>query len=98
MASGLRLGVFTPDVDQVPQSTKRWTGVGSALRVVPASPYGAAEAIHEAARGLRDWGAQVVVMDCIGYTLAMKQAVKEITGIPVILARSILSRVLAELL
>jgi protein AroM len=98
VASGLRLGVFTPDVDQVPQSTKRWTGVGADLRVVPASPYGSGEAIHEAARALRDWEAQVVVMDCIGYTLAMKQAVKEMTGVPVILARSILSRVLAELL
>jgi protein AroM len=40
VASGLRLGVFHPDVDQVPQSTKRWTGVGADLRVVPASPYG----------------------------------------------------------
>jgi len=98
VASGLRLGVFTPDVDQIPQSSERWTGVGADLRVVPASPYGSPEAINEAARALRDWGAQVVVMDCIGYTLAMKQAVKEITGVPVILARSILARVLAELL
>jgi protein AroM len=37
-------------------------------------------------------------MDCIGYTLAMKQAVKEITGVPVILARSVVARMLAELL
>jgi len=98
VAEGLKLGVFTPDVDQVPQSTKRWTGVGADLRVEPASPYGPVEAIHEAAKALREWGVQVIVMDCIGYTLAMKQAVKDIAGVPVILARSIVARVLAELL
>jgi protein AroM len=98
VAAGCRLGVLIPDADQVPQSNVRWTGVSADLRVEPASPYGPAEAIHEAARALRDWGAQVIAMDCIGYTLAMKQAVKDITGASVILARSIVGRTLAELL
>jgi len=98
VAAGLKLGVLIPDADQIPQFSERWAGVGADLRVEPVTPYGPVEAIHEAAKSLRDWGAQVVVMDCIGYTLAMKQAVKEITGVPVILARSVVARMLAELL
>ncbi|MGI6642650.1 MAG: AroM family protein [Bacillota bacterium] len=98
VAAGLRLGVFVPDIDQIPQSTNRWAGVGTDLRVEAASPYESIEAIQEAAAALRDWRARVIVMDCIGYTLAMKRAVKDITGVPVILARSVVARMLAELL
>lgn len=67
------------------------------LRIEAASPYGDPAAIEQASAALRDWGAELVVMDCIGYTLAMKESVRSITGAPVILARSILGRVLAEL-
>ena len=43
------------------------------------------------------YGFAGVAMDCIGYTLAMKETVRRIAGVPVILARSILARTLAEL-
>lgn len=98
VASGLRLGVFLPDSDQVDDGMRRWAGVSTTLRIEAASPYGRPEAIDEAAARLRDWGAQTVVMDCIGYTLGMKDRVKHIAGVPVILARSILARVLSELI
>ncbi|NPV69544.1 MAG: AroM family protein [Firmicutes bacterium] len=98
VAGGLNLGVLLPDADQIPQGTRRWTGAASAVRIEPASPYGPVEAIGRAAANLREWGAQLVVMDCIGYTLAMKDTVREITGVPVVLARSIVARVVAELL
>jgi len=68
------------------------------LKIEAASPYEDPADIEKAAARLRDWGAELVVMDCIGYTMAMKETVKSITGAPVILARSILGRVLAELL
>lgn len=68
------------------------------LRIEAASPYGDPTSIRDAAERLREWGVEMVVMDCIGYTLAMKGVVKEVIGVPVILARSILGRTLAELL
>jgi protein AroM len=88
-ASGDRGDGDLPKVDGPPAEGK--------LRIEAASPYGDPAIIDEAARALRDWGAEIVVMDCIGYTLAMKEKVRSITGVPVILARSILGRVLAEL-
>ncbi len=92
-----RLGVMLPDPDQVPQGIRRWSEVTPEVQIEAASPYGAPEGIDQAARKLRDWGAGLVVMDCIGYTLAMKEEVRTITGAPVILARSIVARTLAEL-
>ncbi len=97
---GLRLAVFTPDVDQVPQAAARWARntTASAVHVEPASPYGPSKAITRAAEEARAWGSDIIVMDCMGYTLGMKAEVAAITGRPVILARSITARVLAELL
>ncbi len=95
--AGVRLGVMLPDADQVAQGIRRWSPVTRDVRVEPTSPYDRLEEVEDAARRLREWGAGAVVMDCIGYTLAMKEKVREITGAPVILARSILARVLAEL-
>ncbi|MGB4337500.1 MAG: AroM family protein [Bacillota bacterium] len=97
---GLRLAVFTPDADQVPQAAARWSAQtqASAVHVEPASPYGAADALTAAARNVKAWSPDIVVMDCMGYTLGMKAEVAEITGKPVILARSIFARVMAELL
>lgn len=100
VVSGLRLAVFTPDIDQVAQAAERWATntAASAVHVEPASPYKSAEAITKAAEEVRTWSPDIVVMDCMGYTLGMKAKVAAVTGKPVILARSIAARVLAELL
>lgn len=98
VAADSRLGVIIPDNDQVPQGVNRWSEAAAGVQVVAASPYGEVQAVEQAAHALKAWGARIVVMDCIGYTLAMKDRVRDITGAPVILARSILARVLRELL
>ena len=56
------------------------------------------EQAANAARALDEWGAQIIVMDCIGYTGEMRKLVREITGKPVVLARGIVARTVAELL
>ena len=67
--------------------------------MVPASPYADAErAVRAAAAEMKEWGADLTVMDCMGYTLAMQEAVREVTDRPVILARGIVARVVRELI
>lgn len=98
VACGKKLGVITPDADQVPQVTKRWTATGiGAVSAVPGSPYGDEANIWRAAEALKAWGAEFVVMDCIGYTQRMKAEVARITGVPVILPRTVAARAVAEL-
>jgi len=96
--AGAKLGVFMPSPDQLEQSSRRWSQITPQNRSLGASPYiRPEETIPAAAEKLARWGADVIVMDCMGYTLAMKEQVRQITGKPVILARSIAARVLSEL-
>ncbi|HHY11183.1 MAG TPA: AroM family protein [Firmicutes bacterium] len=98
VAQGQRLGVFIPDSEQVKQAKLRWSSVNGHVFVQPASPYGCPGGKLAAAERLKQAGVQMAVLDCIGYTLGDKQAVQGILGVPVVLARSVVARVIAELL
>ncbi len=97
LGEGLRLGVLMPDADQIPKAEAVWSNASLKCLVRAASPYEDSARIASAAADFKRWGAELVVLDCIGFTLSMKQMVTEMVGCPVILARSIVSRVLAEL-
>jgi len=90
-----KLGVIIPSSEQIEQAKKKWIDLNAIVAV--ASPYQNLEKIEEAAKTLQAKNVDLTVLDCIGYTRQMKQKVKEITGRPVILARTILARVSREL-
>lgn len=98
VAKGKRIGVLMPSADQLPQSSERWGKLSDNVKSVAASPYvNPGESVPAAAKQLKEWGAQITIMDCMGYTRAMQDVVREITGMPVILGRGIAARVVAEL-
>jgi protein AroM len=66
--------------------------------VAVASPYDDPEALIRAARELGRAGATLVVMNCMGYTPAMKALVRDVAGAPVLLPGSLLARFVAEVL
>jgi protein AroM len=99
VAEGMRLGILTPSPQQVEQSERRWKEASKTVLSVSASPYvDAMASVEEGARKLREWDVQISVLDCMGYTLTMQKLVREITGRPVILARGIAARTVAELI
>ncbi len=91
------LGVLVPEEYQVGQFTARWRRLGADAKVIAASPYRGMAEIESAAARLRGLEVDAVVLDCIGYSVQMKSCVADITGRPVILSRTILARVLAEM-
>ena len=96
---GGKLGVLTPGLEQIQYQHERWMKIFPEVSVRGASPYVKdGEEVKEAARELKEEGSNLIVMDCIGYTLMMKDWVKEVTGKPALLARSTLARVAGELL
>ncbi|MDY3868136.1 MAG: AroM family protein [Pyramidobacter sp.] len=98
VAQGARLGIFMPSADQLQQSQRRWSQISDTTLSIGASPYVTPEeSISKAAEQFAAWGADVLVMDCMGYSLKMKEQARAITGKPVILARSCAARILAEL-
>lgn len=93
-----RLGVMVPLQRQVNTAiVEAFQGLGFRTIGVAASPYKDGEAIVEAAERLKG-EVELTVMSCFGYNLEMKRTVREITGRPVILARSLLAWTLGELI
>lgn len=92
------LGILMPSADQLEQAAARWHKVGCPqVFVAAANPYQSADSVTETAMVLKQQGAHVLVMDCIGYTWAMKKAAAAATGLPVILPRTVAARAVAEL-
>ncbi|MGF3052832.1 AroM family protein [Microbacterium sp. YY-03] len=64
--------------------------------IAPVNPYvGSAEESANAARQVAADGAQIIFLDCVGYTQAMADDVTRITGVPAITARSLAVRLVA---
>ncbi len=97
MAQGLRLGVLIPDRIQTESAQKRWSSVAKSVFIESGSPYDGIEAVLRAAQKLKP-NVDIVVMDCIGYTIAMKEAVARSINKPLLLARSVVARVVSEIL
>lgn len=101
--AGPTLAVLVPAAEQVPWQETRWrdavgSGVGIAVEAV--SPYAPAwpHAFEPALDRLAAARPALVVMDCLGYDLAMRARAAARLRAPVALARSVLARAAAELL
>ncbi len=93
-----KVAVIIPHKDQVVQSKKKWKKSGIDAMFVSASPYSKEDELHDVINELKGKDIDLAVMDCIGYTREMKKRLSEETGIKVILARTIVARILGEML
>ncbi|SET99905.1 protein AroM [Lacrimispora sphenoides] len=89
--------VVTPSPLQIAQSEKKWSRIVRKVKVVSGSPYGEWKELEETARLVRDTKADLVILDCIGFSRDMKRLFAEETGKPVILPRTLLARLVSEL-
>ncbi len=95
---GGSIGLMLPAEEQAEASRRKMQEYGLVAKVAVASPYGGFEAIGQAAAIFRDSDVRAVVMHCIGYDAKMKAEVRQVSGKPVLLARSLVGKVLDELL
>lgn len=87
----------TPSPLQVEQCEKKWAEYVNTVKAVPASPYGAWEDLERAAKEIKEMDADLVVLDCIGFTQEMKNLFARETGKLIVLPRTLLARVISEL-
>lgn len=99
---GRPVGIVAPLEAQRADTTAKFArvlGDDVPVHVAIASPYTDDEAtLRTAAAELAAAGARVVALDCFGYTAAMRDAVADETGLPVVVARSVAARLAAEAL
>ena len=93
---GCRLAVMTPDSHQVDQMARKWSSVGT-VKVFPVSPYTGLQPVLDMAATIPADEIDLIVMDCIGYTVEMKEKVYDMVKKPVILPRTLVARVINEL-
>ncbi len=86
----------TPSPLQIEQNQQKWQACVKTCRTVAVSPYGDFQAVADAAKQIADTDADLIVLDCIGFTKKMKQMFEEATGKPVVLPRTLLARIAAE--
>ncbi|WAH95724.1 AroM family protein [Arthrobacter sp. MMS18-M83] len=96
------VGIICPLAEQEEDAKAKYRALlpGTvALSTAAATPYSTDVAsLGVAAKQLRADGAEIIVLDCIGYTARMRSLVVEASGLPVLLARSVAARIAAELL
>lgn len=98
LCGGSPIAVITPSQLQLEQIRVKWERHVPRAAVFHASPYGDPAALERVCADVREAEGDLVVLDCIGYTQAMKRAVAAATGKKVILARTLLARVVDEIL
>lgn len=95
---GQKMGLMIPLQNQMEQAKKKYGKMRGEMIIQAASPYAIKDEVSQAAKALKKAAPHVIVMHCMGYTQVMKNRVRETTGVPVILARSLVARTLKELL
>ena len=94
-----RLGIVKPSAGQISKERTRYEAWGVDVAVTSANPYDSSlDEVREAGRFLAAAGAQLVWMTCVDFGEAHREAMARASGVPVILARTLISRILAEVM
>ena len=87
----------TPSPLQIEQNQQKWQACVKTCRTISVSPYDGVEAVAKAAEQIAGTDADLIVLDCIGFTKQMKELFARETGKPIVLPRTLLARVVAEI-
>jgi protein AroM len=91
-----KLGVIVPNLKQVDLAKRKWHNVTPDLKIMSVSPYtGTLEDLRKASEELRD--RDLIVLDCIGFNTEAKKVVAIASGKLVLIPRTLMARVLREL-
>jgi protein AroM len=99
IAGNRQVGILVPLASQVQSEGHKWRALERAPICAVASPYaGETDSLEQAACNLRDQGAELLVMDCMGFVEAHREVAARASGLPVILSNALIARLTAELL
>jgi protein AroM len=99
IAGRRQVGILVPLPEQVQSEAGKFSALVKMPICAAASPYEAGmEHVQKAAISLRDRGAEVLLMDCMGFVEAHRNAAREASGLPVLLSNALMAKLTAELL
>ncbi|AHG21380.1 hypothetical protein Z042_18545 [Chania multitudinisentens RB-25] len=99
IVSDHRVGIVVPIEEQIAAQVSKWQLLATPPCFAVASPYLADDAtLMRAARVLQQQGAEVVVLDCIGYHQQHRDFLQAQLEIPVLLSNVLVAKLAAELI
>jgi len=98
IAGEKRVGILVPLPEQKEQFKREWLLSGINTAIASGSPYRGKEIYLKGIEELSNKEIPLIVMDCIGYSKEMKQKAKKLTDIPIVLPRTLIARVINEIL
>ena len=97
LLQGAQLGIIVPLAEQIASEAGKWAPLARAPLHAAASPYGGEGAsVADAARDLARRGAQVLLMDCMGFVERHRREAQA-AGLPVILSNSLIAKLVSEI-
>jgi len=84
------LGLIIPLADQEELVRGKWRSFPGEISLEASSPYDGLDPAKAALR-LKEQGAQLIVLDCMGYSPSHRDRVRSVTGLPVLLPQSLLA-------
>jgi protein AroM len=98
MVGPRRLGVMVPLVEQTDNLVPKYAPLGMSPVFAVASPYKNDLAnFQQAANELKD-KADMILLDCMGYTEQARELVAEVSGLPVVLSNAIMAKLVSEMI
>jgi protein AroM len=97
LAAHRALGVVGPESD-LEAAPDQWRPYAGRVLCAPASPYAGPAAAAAAARALAERGAELILLDDMGFGRDHHRAAARAAGIPVLCATTVTARVLRDLL
>jgi len=97
MADQPKIGLIIPLEEQRRTTLKKWKGISDDITIAVASPYDYGN-FEEAARYLKDYRVDIIILDSMGYDEEHRQLVRKESGIVTILPRTLVARMILEYL
>jgi protein AroM len=93
-----QIGVVVPLAAQVKSEAEKFKPFARPALFAVASPYvEGLDSVAGAACELRDAGAKLLLLDCMGFTERHREAARAASGLPVVLSNALIARLLAEI-
>ncbi len=93
-----QVGVVVPLQEQMQSEARKWQSLTRSPLYGVASPYGEGPGVLvRAVQDLKGRGAEILVLDCMGFTERHRELAREASGLPVLLSNALIARLLAEL-
>ena len=99
IVDGHQVGVIVPVEDVLPMQRQKWLSLDNAPYYALANPISGSDSdLLSAGRALLEQGADVLVLDCLGYHQHHRDVLQKALDVPVLLSNMLVSRLAAELL